>query len=322
MESALRLGIVFTNVFTKMSKIHSYPKIFAVGSDYISDLFKGVVEITEKIDGSQFSFGVTKDSEIVMRSKGKELYFDDYAKMFKIAVDWVDKNQEKIKGLGKDIYFCCEFLGKPGHNILKYERVPKNNLIVFGVRIGESFIKSYKELKKWADKLDLETVPLLYEGEVKTLEELKKFLEMDSILGNEKVEGFVVKNYLSPCIIGNLVFPSFGKYVREDFKERHAKDWGAKFSGKHKLQEFIDSFRTEARWKKAIQHLREAGKLVNEPKDIGILLKEIERDLFDEEELNIKKELFKLFKNQIARKAKAGFPEYYKECLAKRTFKK
>lgn len=302
-------------------KIHSFPKIFAIGSDYIPDLFKGSVEVSEKIDGSQFNFGVY-EGEIVMRSKGKELFFEDYEKMFKIAVDWVDKNQKKIIALEKNITIYGEFLGKPSHNVLKYDRVPKNNIIVFGVMEGESFVRDYKKIKEYAGKLDLETVPLLYEGKVKTLDELKKFLELPSMLGGETIEGIVIKNYTAPCIIGDRVFPSFGKYVREQFKERHAKDWGMKFSGRNKLQDFIDSFRTEARWEKAIQHLKEKGELVNEPKDIGALLKEIQRDLFEEEKENIKNELFKLFEASIARKAKAGFPEWYKAQLAKRAFSK
>lgn len=305
----------------RTTKIHSYSKIFAIGSDYIPDLFKGAVEVTEKIDGSQFSLGVTKDNDVVMRSKGKELFFDDYAKMFKVAVDFVDRNQDKLRALGNDIYFYGEFLGSPSHNILKYKRVPKNHIIIFGVRIGQNFVKDYKKVVEWADKIDLETVPLLFSGEVKKFEELEKFLDVESVLGNEKVEGLVVKNYNSPCFLGSMVLPSFGKYVREEFRERHAKGWGSKFSQKSKVEIFLGSFRTEARWHKAIQHLRENGELTNVPRDIGKLLKEIQEDLFLEEEENIKDDLFKLFKDQIARKAKAGFPEFYKDLLAKKAFK-
>ena len=36
-----------------------FPKIFQIGDRYISRLFNGVVEVTEKVDGSQFSFLVT-----------------------------------------------------------------------------------------------------------------------------------------------------------------------------------------------------------------------------------------------------------------------
>ena len=37
--------------------IHAFPKIFTIGQDYISDLFKDDVEVTEKVDGSQWVFG-------------------------------------------------------------------------------------------------------------------------------------------------------------------------------------------------------------------------------------------------------------------------
>lgn len=37
--------------------IRAFPKIFAIGQRYISDIFKDEVEISEKIDGSQFCFG-------------------------------------------------------------------------------------------------------------------------------------------------------------------------------------------------------------------------------------------------------------------------
>ena len=41
--------------------IQSFPKIFHIGESMIQNLFKGEVEITEKLDGSQFDFGITKD---------------------------------------------------------------------------------------------------------------------------------------------------------------------------------------------------------------------------------------------------------------------
>ena len=305
-----------------------YPKVFAVGSERIPDLFKGNVEITEKIDGSMFCFGVI-GGEIVMRSKGKELFFGASEKMFVPAVDWVNNNKGVITRIFKstgeswmweNIYFYGEFLGKPHHNILSYERVPKWNIIVFGIRVGNNWITDYKQLADICFRIGLEPVPLLYYGEINNLDELMKFLDTDSILGKEKVEGIVVKNYAADCFLGGMVFPSFGKFVREEFKERHAKDWGGRFSGKNKIDLFIESFRTEARWHKAIQHLQEQGLLVNEPKDIGGLMKEIECDIISEETENIKNELFKLYKDQIVRKARAGFPEYYKEQLAKRAF--
>lgn len=297
----------------------SFPKIFSIGSEYIPNLFEGEVEITEKIDGSMFCFGCSPEDQIVIRSKGKEMFFESYEKMFKLAVDFVIDHEEILLQY-PGTFFYGEFLGKPKHNVLCYNRVPKNNIILFGVfKVGQGFYKTYEELSEWADKLDLEAVPKIYYGEIKNKEDLQKFLEIESILGGPKVEGIVVKNYNQTTLIGQRVIPQLGKFVREEFKERHQKEW---HKGTDKVQEFIDGFRTEARWQKAIQHLREQGLLINEPKDIGILLNEIKRDLLEEEELNIKEGLLNLFKDQILRKSIAGFAEWYKEQLLNKSFEK
>lgn len=306
-----------------MSAIHSYPKIFAVGSDYIPHLFNGAVEVTEKIDGSLFGFGVTADRRLVMRSKGKEMFSESCEKMFTKAADYVSSIQERLFELApsQGLFYYGEFLGGPSHNILKYARVPKNHIMVFGVRVGEGWVHDHSQLAEWAAKVDLEAVPLLHQGTIDSVEFLNSFFERESVLGSEKLEGVVVKNYAQPTVIGQQIYPSFGKYVRAEFKERHATDWSAKFSEGSRLDRWLESFRSEARWQKAVQHLTEVGTLTHEPRDIGVLLKELERDIFDEERQNIEKELFRLFKDQIARKARAGFPEWYKEQLATRAFK-
>lgn len=300
-----------------MSSIPGYPKIYPVGSSVVPDLFKGLVEITEKIDGSMFCFGVSGDKQIVMRSKGKELFFESYEKMFKLAVDWVRLNSDRLLAIGTDRYYYAEFLMSPKHNVLSYSRVPKNNLILFGITRGQNMVSDYDELVSCAERLGLEAVPLLYSGEIRNQESLDKFLKRESVLGNAEIEGIVIKNYNVLTEIGGRTFPSFGKYVRPQFKEQLAVEWK---SGKNKLDEYIESFRTEARWQKAVQHLRDGGRLINGPQDIGPLLKEIELDLIEEEKENIKERLFWLFKDQIVRKAKAGLPEWYKEQLARRAF--
>lgn len=304
-------------------KIYPYPKIFAVGSNHIPGLFLGQVEITEKIDGSMFAFGADSDGNVVMRSKGKELFFDAPEKMFKKGIDYVASIADKLRELGRihtSITYYGEFLGSPGHNVLKYGRVPINHIMIFGVMLNDSWVHDYDVIRVCAEDVGLEAVPLLHSGPVLSSEELNAFFERDSVLGVEKLEGVVVKNFLQKIIIGNQVLPSFGKFVRAEFKERHAKDWGPKFSEADKFGTWIESFRSEARWHKAVQHLRDNGQLENEPKDIGVLLREVERDLLEEEAANIKEELFKLFKEQVVRKAKAGFPDWYKAQLAKLAF--
>ena len=295
----------------------NYGKILAVGNEYISDIFKGDVEITEKYDGSFTAMGCTTDNHIVIRSKGKELFYDDHEKMFDKFIDFVADHEETLLKY-PGTYFYGEFLNKNKHNALAYNSVPKNNIALFGVyKEGVGYCKTYEELEKWAHLLDLEPVPLLYYGKIESKEQLDKFLTTQSVLGGQLIEGVVVKNYEQTLLVGGKISPQFGKLVRPEFKEKLNKTWT---SGKDKVQEFIDSFRTEARWKKAIQHLKEKGELKNDPRDIGKLLVEIKNDIVLEEEEEIKLGLYKLFKGRILRKSISGFPEKYKEWLAEKAF--
>jgi len=50
--------------------MQAFPKIFTIGCNYILDIFKNEVEITEKVDGSQFGFGKI-NGELFLRRKGK-----------------------------------------------------------------------------------------------------------------------------------------------------------------------------------------------------------------------------------------------------------
>lgn len=304
-----------------MNSIPSFSKIFQVGSEYVPHLFDGEVEVTEKVDGSQFAFGIDKESNIVIRSKGKEMYFEQHDKMFSLGVEYVRKLTPHLEKLKPGTYFYAEYLQRPRHNVLQYERTPKNNLVLFGVSYEGKYLNDYTRLKKWAESLDIDVVPLLYRGSVKSIDDLNKFLETDSYLGREKVEGVVIKNYHQPAFVGNQIFQSFAKWVRPQFKERHDKDWQRDHSKKGKLETFVESFATEAQWHKAVQHLRDKDELLNEPKDIGALMREIAQDLIWEETENIKKELFKLYRPIIVGRAQRGFPEWYKEQLAKGAFK-
>ena len=294
--------------------IPSYPKIWALGSEPVKNVLADPVEITEKIDGSQFAFGVDEHGEIVMRSKGKELFSNAMEKMFGKAAALVEQKSSILKRIWRSTYFYGEFLAKPKHNVLNYIRVPQGGVMLFSAIYDNDFV-DYSTLSSMADMIGLETVPLLYSGVVSDMAQLDVLLKTPSVLGNETVEGVVIKNYAQRVAIGNVVMPAFAKYVRSEYKERHAKEWGTN-TGKSKVEDFVESFRTEVRWQKAIQHLREGGQLQNAPQDIGVLIREIERDLFEEETENIKAALFRLYRDDIARKAKAGFPEWYKERLA------
>ncbi len=300
--------------------IPPFPKIFEIGHHAISNLFDGEVEITEKIDGSQFTFGISLDGRLVVRSKGKELFFEDPEKLFLVAVAWVQKNEQVIREVcSPGTFICGEFLRIPKHNVLAYSRVPRNNIMIFGVREKQNLVPDYQRIKEMADHLDLETVPLLDRATLSSFEELKKYLTQESGLGGTILEGIVVKNYKQYCTISDFNWISMGKFVREEFKETHAEQWGD-ISGKNWLDKLKETLRTEARWQKSVQHLREKGELSESVQDIGKLLLEIEKDFIEEEKERLKEIFWREQSPDILREVKRGLPEWYKEQLAKGAF--
>jgi len=295
--------------------ITAFPKVFAIGTDYIRDLFNGYVEITEKVDGSQFVFGRINET-LYMRSKGAQLFTEKPEKMFLEAIHYIDSIQEYLP---EDMIFYCEYLKNPKHNTLKYNRIPKNHLMLFGVK--DTTERFYVNLSHYAEMLDIECVPVLSFGSVGGVNELMGYLDSESFLGGTAIEGIVVKNYDKKFFLGGQPIPLMaGKLVSERFKEVHRERWGKEEKTKSRIDTFMESFRTEARWEKAVQHLRDSGELGNEPRDIGKLFKIVHQDIDDEEKENIKNFLWGEYGDQIKRRATAGMPEWYKNKLAERAF--
>lgn len=295
--------------------IPSFPKIFAIGSKQTERLLSGEVEITEKIDGSQIGFG-NLGGALYIRSKGAQLYVDNPDKMFGLAVELI-KDRFDRNLLTEGIIYYGEYLKTERHNVIHYGRVPLNHIALYGVLdTNNDHYASYHVIQACAKLLEFETVPLLHQGKVTSIEELKSNLSRISVLGKEKIEGFVIKNYNEQLMIGGQVIPILmGKFVSEDFKEVHKKEWKSANTSKGKWEIYKSQFCNTARWLKAIHFLRDCGQLEQSPKDIGKLIKRIQDDINEEEKANIQEWLFNEFGSHIGREAVKGFPQWYKEYL-------
>ena len=148
------------------------------------------------------------------------------------------------------------------------------------------------------------------------MDDLRGLLASPSQLGGP-IEGVVIKNYRESILLGGHVWPLFCKLVNAQYREKHAanSDWQ---TGKSREAAYYDTFCTPARWSKAVQHLREKGTLQDAPQDIGPLMREIHADLLEEEEDNICDWLFRGHIKDLVQAAQRGFPEWYKDLLAKR----
>jgi len=294
--------------------IHSYPSVYAIGHKAIEGLFNGPVLVEEKIDGSQFSFGIV-DGELQCRSKGKLLVLDAPEALFERAVAQVVARQHLLR---PDWIYRGEYLSKPKHNTLAYGRVPRDNIIIFDISSANEEYLGHGTKVEEAARIGLECVQVFFQGLVTDMAMLNVLLERESCLGGTRIEGVVVKNY---GLFTAEKKVAMGKYVSEAFKEKHETDWKERNPGRADVVEsLIATYRTEARWHKAVQHLREADALTDSPKDIGALIREVPADVLKEDVDAIKQVLFRHFWPQIQRGITAGLPEWYKQQLASRAF--
>lgn len=290
--------------------IYSYSSPLNMGHRLLKDYFDGKVIVQEKIDGSQFSFGLIDDT-LWCRSKNMMIDPHQPEKMFVKACETVIHLQEEY-GLTPGWIYRGEFLGKEKHNALTYERVPEQYIILYDIDQGGRDYVSTATLRQESWRLYLEFAPILgvLDSQTPTLEELQKYLKRPSILGG-RVEGVVLKNYSRYDDHGNLLM---AKYVSSEFKESHrAKEFKATKKGT--IQQIIEDLRTEARWNKAIYHLRDDGKLEFELKDIPVVIREVIADTFKDHTEDIKERLFKSAHKDIRTGIVKGLAEYYKDWL-------
>ena len=300
-------------VWNKLLNSYSHP--IALGHPSILGLTAQSCIVEEKIDGSQFSFGVI-DGELQARSRGAQIYFGGPPDDFKPIITII---QELEARLTPNWIYRGEYLRKPKHNTLHYSRIPNQHVMIFDINTGMETFMTPAGKQSEAVRLGFETVPVLFEG-IPTLDLMKELLTTESVLGGVKIEGVVIKpkNY---DLFGRDGKVMMGKYVSEQFKETHRAEWDKGKARKGPiLDSIINALRTEARWQKAVQHLREAGTITDSPKDIGALIVEIKADILKEEEEWIKERLFKEFIPDVLRGVIRGAPEWYKSKLLEKQF--
>jgi hypothetical protein len=300
--------------------VRSYNKSLNVGHKGLRLLLDDEVLVEEKVDGSQFSF-MRQGDDLRARSRSADIHLDAPDKMFANAAT-------TVKELGPELHegwiYRGEYLSRPKHNALAYDRVPVKHVIIFDIEVGEEDYLSYEEKTEEATRLGLETVPRIRQGKIDSVADFRSMLATTSCLGGQLIEGVVIKNYHRFGLDGRA---KFGKFVSESFKEVHRGEWKSSNPTTKDIVDrlfivdrLINQYKTPARWNKSIQHLGEANQLEHSPKDIGKLIKEVQSDVKTECEEEIKQALFDHFWGQISRGIIHGVPEHYKQRLLEESF--
>lgn len=300
----------------------SYTSSYNLGHRALAGLFAVPLVIQEKVDGSQFSFGVDPDTlELRCRSRVVEINLAAPEALFVKAI-------ETAKALASELTpgwtYRGEYLAKPKHNALAYDRVPVKHIILFDVNTGSEEYLSYDRLGEEAKRLGLEVVPTLAittGGSSAMADMLRGLLNTPSILGGQKIEGLVMKQATVSLYDERSKKALMGKFVSEAFREVHKSSWATENPGKNDvIANAISAYGTQSRWQKAAQHMREAGTLTDDVKDIGPLIHETQADVEKECSEEIKAMLWKWAWPHIKRGLTAQLPTWYKDLLLKKQF--
>ena len=106
-----------------------YPKSLTLGQRYVTPadiLVAGDYEITEKVDGSQFSFYWKEDGTLVCRSKKGSIDLNTTNKMFSSAVGYLKSLPSELTATFVGYEFFGESIFRPRHNVLEYARTPRS----------------------------------------------------------------------------------------------------------------------------------------------------------------------------------------------------
>lgn len=274
----------------------------------------GFCVVEEKVDGSQVSFFLDDYGDLVLRSRNHILdpdnLLDPSFDVFCIAV--LDRKEHLTHGLT----YYGEYLRKRRQNQILYTNVPDGFVYIYDIRtdkrddIRSGFLTmQYKAAE--AHRLGFTPVNFLGHGNMLTFDQIKEFASQESCLGG-KMEGVCVKNYTLKSKDHNY---TFAKYINEDYKEVKLKSRKAS-----KIDTLIEDYATEARYRKAIQHLAESGELNFEMSDIPKLMREIGTDLHEEEYEVFKERLAKAYWKDFVRGISKNFPAFYRGYLERLAF--
>lgn len=177
--------------------------------------------VYEDVQGSKIWVNYVNDTWFI-RPKSinqKPLNLIDMAvqKYYKYAYAYLLSLSDQITDLLRpNMYFCFEYFPdqQPAH--IKYERIPKNHLILTCIcKYGKKYSYDIDELKVYAELFNVETLPMIYKGKLtdKQLFSINQFLHTDktdlSLFFNESNFASFFYNLLNPAKSNSFLTNNF-----------------------------------------------------------------------------------------------------------------
>lgn len=143
------------------------------GDEFINRLFTLPVTVYEQLDASQFSFECDSDGNFSFYKQDQNTpiskiditlsqYYNNAIKHFQ------NLPLEKIKLIPSNWRFCCEYFIDTNPVYISYDKMPKSGLVLINIidnsGNGKKVLDNKELLEEWADFLDIENPPLIFQG--------------------------------------------------------------------------------------------------------------------------------------------------------------
>ncbi len=173
------------------------------GTEFIEDLFKKNLVVSEKPDGSVFSAQQREDGgmDFFKRDDRQPITKLDRTIMslYEPPIEYIEKKVGDKK-LPSNLRFGFEYFQNTKPVAISYDRLPTNGLVLTHMKeLDEKgkvtkFIDDPKTLKKWAKYFDVEEPFIIFDGKLNQMqkEQLEEFLQTPF---NDLVEKFKTSSF-------------------------------------------------------------------------------------------------------------------------------
>lgn len=144
-----------------------------VGQQFIDDLFKNYLVVTEKLTGSHFSFERNDDSICFYKSNDKPINIIDRTLMiyYENPITYIKNTVSPILSkIPNNWKFCFQYFVHNEPGAIKYDIIPKNNLVLTHIQIKShngkmsKIIEDPRVLADWANTLKVTPLVPIFKG--------------------------------------------------------------------------------------------------------------------------------------------------------------
>lgn len=170
----------------------------------IEKLLSGKIEISEKLDASRFSVQINKDKTFsFFKRKDSPITKIDrtLARYYEKAIyHFENLPEEKTQTIPDNWRFGMEYFPNLKPVVISYDKLPLNNLVLTDIQVKDPRDKTIEvitdkdTLNKWADNLEIQRPPIIFEGSLDE-QQKRKILDFlntryDDLLDRFKTENF------------------------------------------------------------------------------------------------------------------------------------